>query len=99
MNPLRQSQIFCGDSNGSVHVIDINQALKLNSYEVSDVGIASLVSNGFYVVIVFEDGSSSVFDCSFEFLANIEKPFVGRSKHFSKETDVCLKARLLESKV
>jgi hypothetical protein len=98
MNPFRQDQTFCGDNTGSVHVVDINKGKKLNSYEVSEVGIASLVSNGFYVVIVFEDGSCSVFDSSFEYLAIIEKPFTGQSLNFCKENAACLKARLLEGK-
>jgi hypothetical protein len=56
-NPIRASQIFCGDNRGYVHVVDINKGEKVNTYNVADLSIASLTSNGFYVIVVFADGS------------------------------------------
>ena len=95
-NPIRPSIIYCGDNKGYVHVIDVNKWEKQNTYNVADVSVSSITTNGFYVVIVFIDGSCSVFDSAFGYLSNIEKPFKKDVVSLSEETKNCLKARIIE---
>lgn len=56
-NPFRPNIIYCGDNKGYVHAIDVNKCEKVNTYNVADVSISSLTTNGFYVIIVFVDGA------------------------------------------
>ncbi|CAI2364164.1 unnamed protein product [Moneuplotes crassus] len=96
-NPIRQSQIFCGDNQGFVHIVEINRAEKLHTYNVSDTSINSITSNGYYILLVFIDGSCSVFDTALEFLSSIEKPFKKDISSLSRETKISLKARILDN--
>ena len=80
-----------------MHIVEINRAEKLHTYNVADVEISSITSNGYYILIVFADGACSVFDTSLEYLASIEKPFKRDISSLSKETVVSLKARILDN--
>lgn len=40
-----------------MHIVDVNRGEKSATYNVADIAISSLTSNGFYVLIVFVDGS------------------------------------------
>lgn len=80
-----------------MHLVDINRGEKTNTYNVADLSIVAITSNGFYLIITFVDGSCSVFDTSLEFLASIERPFKRDVVSLSKETKESLKARILDS--
>ena len=81
-----------------MHIIDVHRGEKLHSYNVADVSIANITSNGFYIIVTFVDGACSVFDTSLEYLASIEKPFKRDVVSLAKETKVSLKARILDGK-